>query len=137
MVVIPFWEHTQRVIMHSSCSFLPIPIKRENQREIKVLYRRKIKPKGNKGALQEEDHCAYRSALILSLWPIQVRFRLLFTTWLLVWVWDIVYDWLSESIIGSYSAFSILGKKKINISYLTLYLNICLIVSMIIWKKKK
>jgi len=42
MVVVPFWEHTHRVITYSSCSFLPIPIKRENQREIKVLYRRKI-----------------------------------------------------------------------------------------------
>ena len=80
-------ESTHRVIKYFSCSFLSIPIKRENQREI------------NEGALQEEDHCAYRSALILPLWPIQVRFRLLFTTWLSVWVWDIVYDWLLESIL--------------------------------------
>jgi len=47
--------------MYFSCSFLPIPIKRENQREIKVLYRRKIKPKGNKGAIQEEDQTKGKS----------------------------------------------------------------------------
>jgi len=89
MVVIPFWEHTES----HNVLFLFLSLYPHQER----------KPKGNQGALQEEDHCAYRSALILSLWPIQVRFRLLFTAWLSIW--DIVYDWLLESIIGSYSTF--------------------------------
>ena len=92
MVVVPFWEHTES---HNVLFLFLSPYPHQER-----------KPKGNQGALQE-DHCSYRSAIILSLWPIQVRFRLLFTTWLSLWVWDIVwvYDWLLESILGSYSAF--------------------------------
>jgi len=92
MVVVPFWEHTES---HNVLLLF-----------LSLYPHQERKPKENQGALQEEDHCAYRSALILSLKQIQV-FRLLFTTWLSVWVWDIVwvYDWLLESILGSYSAF--------------------------------